>query len=357
MGAELCQLGHPRKSIFIDLVPEVDGALAAGRQGDQQGKEVDRKIRPGGRLDLWQEVRGEGHLDDLGLPALDPGGGPVVGHGHAQLGERPRDQVEVLRHRVAHADLPAGDRAEGEEGGHLVVVRPDGDRGAVEAAHALDGEHAGADPPDLGAHRHQGLAEVLHMRLACRVYQGGGSGGDAGSHGKVLCHRDRHVVEPIPGPPEAVQRRDRQGITRVYGRSQRRQDVQVGIDLAHAERAALRVGAYRDPAHPAQQGRVEEHGRAHVLRQLRVGQRAPEGAVVHAHDPRLPIPLDPGTLGLEEGHELVQVGDVGDVGEGDTLVRQQCRAQDGQHGILVARRRYGAGEGLSSVNDKISHGK
>lgn len=67
------------------------------------------------------------------------------------------------------------------------------------------------------------------------------------------------------------------------------------------------------------------------------------------------IPGDPRALLLEKRHELFDVGDVRHVEQSDRFVGQQRRAQDGQNGVFVARRRDGAGEGFATVDDEIGH--
>jgi hypothetical protein len=56
-----------------------------------------------------------------------------------------------------------------------------------------------------------------------------------------------------------------------------------------------------------------------------------------------------------KGDEFLDVGDVRDVAERDLGVGEQRGAEDGQDGVLVARRRDGAAQGLAAVDDEIGH--
>ena len=100
----------------MDLAPGPHG------QGDQARQQVDRKIRPGGGLDLGQQVGGERRRDRQALAPADQRGRALMLEDHAQLAERTRDEVEVVRQRGLDAHLAAGDGAEREEGDNLVVI-------------------------------------------------------------------------------------------------------------------------------------------------------------------------------------------------------------------------------------------
>ena len=129
------------------------------------------------------------------------------------------------------------------------------------------------------------------------------------------------------------------------------------ISLLVALHAARRdgVGMDCDLAQTVQQRRVQQDRGAHVLREFVVGEGVAKRGVVHAHDALVAVPLDLRTLGAEERDELVEVGDVRDIFQRDGLIGEQRGAEDGQHGVLVAGGRDGAGEGLAAVDDEVGH--
>ena len=59
----------------------------------------------------------------------------------------------------------------------------------------LDAQHVRADPLDLRAERDEEAAEVLHVRLAGRVHQGGLALGERGGHDGVLGAHHARLVE------------------------------------------------------------------------------------------------------------------------------------------------------------------
>ena len=355
VGAELREFGDPGKTVFINLVPEMDRALGPRAECDHEREEVDGKIGPGRGLDFREEIGGERHLDHEFLAAAHEGGVTLVLDDDAEFGERAGDEIEVGREGFVHPDFAAGDGAEGEEGDNFVVVAADGDGGAVEFFHAGDFEARGAEAFDLRAHGDEGGAEILHMRLAGGVDEGGTALGEGGGHGEIFRDGDRHVVEPVARAAKAGGQGDDERVALVDRGPEGAEDVEVRVDFAHAERAALGVGVDRDFAQAVEQGGIEQHRRTHVLREFVIGEGVAKRGVVHAHEALLTVPLDLRTLGAEEGDEFVEVGDVRDVFQRDGLVGEQGRAENGQHGVLVAGGRDGAGEGLAAVDDEVGH--
>ena len=250
--AELRQLGNPREPVFVNLVPKVDGAVAAHAQRDHQRQQIDRKIRPRGGLDLGQQVAGVGLLDFEFLAASHHGhvavrAGFVLDH-DAELGEGAHDQIKVVGQGLGDPHLAAGDGTEGEEGDDLVVICADGDVGPVERGDTVDTQHGGAEPLDFRAHGDERGAEFLHVGFAGGVDQGGLALGERGGHGEVFRHGHGHVVAPVARSLEARRQRDDQRVARAHGGTEGGEYFQMRVDLAHAERAALGIGQKRDAA-------------------------------------------------------------------------------------------------------------
>jgi hypothetical protein len=130
----------------------------------------------------------------------------------------------------------------------------------------------------------------------------------------------------------------------------------VRVDLAHAQGAALHVVLDARGAEAGQQARHQHDRAAHLFGQVvRVGiearvavvqlQRA--GGVVHLH---LAAELP------EDVEDLADVGDLGDAHQAHRVARQQRRAQDGQHGVLVRAGHDAARERAAAVDDQMGHG-
>jgi len=160
----------------------------------------------------------------------------------------------------------------------------------------------------------------------------------------------------VAGAEEALRQADLKRMTLAHVGAEGGKDFQVRVDLADPQAAALAVGSDAQLAQAVEQGRVEQHRRAHVLRQLVVGEARVEAAVVDLHRGGSAVPFDPRALLAEKAHELFQVRDIGHILERDRLVGEQGGAEDGQRGVLVAGGDDGAGEGLATVDDEVGHG-
>ena len=103
--------------------------------------------------------------------------------------------------------------------------------------------------------------------------------------------------------------------------------------------------------------REEQHGRTHAGREFAFHPARIKGRVVDRHRAGDAVPGDARSLFLKERDQLLDIRYVGHVEESDGFVGQQRGAQDGQHGVLVARRRDGAGQRFAAVDDEIGHGR
>ena len=193
------------------------------------------------------------------------------------------------------------------------------------------------------------------MRLARRVDQGRGAFSEHGRHHEVLGGRYRHIVRPGPGPAEAPGEAQDDLAPALEAGAEAGEDLEVRVELADAEGAAFGIHRNAQALHPAQQRREEQHRGAHPRGQLALHPARLEAAVVEGHRPGWPVPADARALLLQKGHQLLHVRNRGDVREGHGLVREQTRAEDRQHGVLVARGSDGAGERFAAVDDEIGH--
>jgi len=81
-----------------------------------------------------------------------------------------------------------------------------------------------------------------------------------------------------------------------------------------------------------------------------------KAGVVDLHHAGGAVPVDAGALFLEKTDEFFEVGDRGDVSQGDGFVGQQRGTEDGQHGVFVAGGDDGAAERVAAVDDEVCHG-
>ncbi len=73
----------------------------------------------------------------------------------------------------------------------------------VEFLYSCDGQEIGSDAVDLGAHGRKQAAELLHIRLAGGVVDGGDALGQHGGHNDVGGTGDRRLVQQHVAPLEA----------------------------------------------------------------------------------------------------------------------------------------------------------
>ena len=135
---------------------------------------------------------------------------------------------------------PAGDAGERHEAADLDVVGRDVVLAAVQALGAVDGDQVRADALDVGAHLHEHAREVLHVRLAGRVADDGGAGGERCGHQRVLGgHHGRLVHEHI-GRPQPARRAQHDLAAAVGDRAHRAEGVEVRVEAAATDHVAAR---------------------------------------------------------------------------------------------------------------------
>ena len=96
-------------------------------------------------------------------------------HPAAQALEHEARHAQVLGHRVAHAELAAGDRGERHEARDLYVVGADAVVRAAELLAPVDDQDVRADALHARAHLQQQAREVLDVRLGGGVVDHGGA--------------------------------------------------------------------------------------------------------------------------------------------------------------------------------------
>lgn len=157
---------------------------------------------------------------------------------HAELGEGAVDQGELLGVRVLDLHIAAGDGAQGQEGDDLVEVFGKGEVAAAQALHAVDAQARGAQALELGAQHLHELAELLHMRLAGGIHQGGAAVGQGGAEHEVLGGGDRGVVGPVVVGAQLAGHMQGQAVGQALDAGAKAlEDLHMGIDLACAQGA------------------------------------------------------------------------------------------------------------------------
>ena len=169
-------------------------ALGLGRHDEQHAEQVGRESRP----------RSVGHSHDASVDerryvvAFLLWNVDVVAHTlhlDAQSGEHLRDDAEVFVRHVLDGHVASRHGCHADEAAHLNHVGQDGVLSAVEPFHSLDGEEVGRDAGDFRSHAVEHLAQLLDVRFAGRVVDGGGAWCEHARHDDVGRSGDRCLVE------------------------------------------------------------------------------------------------------------------------------------------------------------------
>ncbi len=275
---------------------------------------------------------------------------------HAELLEGAIDQREIRRRAVAHDDVAIGDRAQREERRDLVEVLVEGELAAAELLAAMHGHARGADALDARAHHRHEAAELLHMRFGRGVGQRRGATGRGRAHHEVLGGGHRRVVEPMVDRPQRTFAVQQQRALRAFDlAAEAAEDLDVRIDLAHAQRAALDVVLEPRDAEAAQQRRHQHDRGAHFLGQMVAGGVEHGVAVMQVQRAAVMVHADIGAKRAEDIEDLAHVGDVRHPVQPHRLVGQQGGAQHRQDSVLVGGGYDAATQRRAAMHDQIRH--
>ena len=251
------------------------------------------------------------------------------------------------------AELGLRDRRESDERADLDVIGADAVRRAVKRPGAVDGDRVRADPLDRRAHRDEKLGEVLHVRLARGVAEGGRARGQARRHERVLRSGDARLVEEDIGAAQPL-RAQHVLVADLHDRSELLQGEKVRIDATPADDIAAR-GRQSDAA-ASREERPREQDR-------RTNARAQHGIErARLHDLRLDDervargPLGGDAEGVHELDQRLAVANSWYVFEGDLLIGEERCGDDRQRGVLVSRWMDRAGERASTFDDVAERG-
>ena len=130
-------------------------------------------------------------------------------HFDAHAAEGIGNDAKVSERHILDADAVAHHRCHSDERAHLNHVGQDAVRRAVQAVNAFNGEQVGGDAADACAHAVEHAAQLLDVRLAGSVVDGGGATGQDGSHNDVGRAGDGGFVEKHISPLQSSRLRGR----------------------------------------------------------------------------------------------------------------------------------------------------
>ena len=223
---------------------------------------------------------------------------------------------------------------------HVVVA-------SVQALHTIDFNGRGTVAFDIGTHGDQALGQIHHFRLAGRVFEDGFTLGERSCHHQVFGTRygDR-IQENVGTLQPAIGLGLDVAILHLYVGTHHFQTVDVQVNRSGTDGTATRQGDFGF-AKMCHQRAKHQYGGAHGLYQLVRCMEVLDGVGVHFNTHLfVNEQLHPhATEQLDHGGNIVQVRQVAD---GNRLIRQQCRRQNGQGRVLGTGNANFAIQGLST---------
>ena len=274
-------------------------------------------------------------------------------HLHAQSAEGIGNDAQVLQRHVLDANAASTHGRHTDERAHLnhvgqqAVLRP------TERLDALDGEQVRAYALNLGAHAVQHVAQLLHVRFAGSIIDGGNARRHDGSHDDVGRTGHRRLVQQHVGSLQlcGTDFIDAARLNLSELGTQLLETEEVGVQSATTNLVATRLGN-DSLAHTRQQRTNHQH------RTAQLGTLSDElVALQECHIQAVGLE---GIGTISSGHlhanlaqqldEVVDVADVGDVTDGYRVCRQQRGTDDLQCLVLGALRGNGTAQQVSAFN-------
>ena len=362
LGAHVDEFVDEEEAALEHLLVDEDAALGLGGHDEGDADEVGGEAGP----------RGVGHGHDasvheaLNLVVLLGGDVEVVAflpHLDAEAAEHLWDEAEVLHLGVLDGEVALGHGGHADEGAHLDHVGQQAVFAAVQLLHAADGEQVAPHAADAGAHAVEHLAELVDVRFAGGVHDGGGAVGQHGGHHDVGGAGDGGFVEEHVAAFEALGV-DEVGAAFVFdGGAEALHADEVGVEAPAAYLVAAGLG-HHGVAEAREEGTDEHDASAQGAGLLTVF-----GAVQHLEVDLVGLEFEGATAfggggdvlphvdaqQFEQVDEAVDVAYVGDVADAYLLRGEEHGTEHLQGFVLGALGHYLAFQAPSSDDFKASH--
>ncbi len=275
--------------------------------------------------------------------------GAVESRADAQPLEPQEDAAQILAAHAVDRDRAVRHGGEPDERADFDVVRPHRAPGGLERQSAFDRERVRADALDARAQVRQEAGEVLDVRLAGGVPQGGRAAGGHRRHQRVLGRRDAGFVEENVGPGKGLR-------LEVVGGADGdlRAEPLEGEEMRVHAPPADHVAARRRETHSAEArqhraGQEDRRADAGAQGGVELARLGPRGIDLHRVGPQ---PADLGAEMRQQGQHRLDVADVRHVVDPAGPIGEQRRRQDGKGRILVAGRVDRALQGAAASDRK-----
>ncbi len=188
------QFIHEEETALEHLLMEEHTATSLGSHYEKHGEKVWSKS--------WPRSIGKRHdgavdkgIDDIMLLLWNDEVIALYLDLHTQAAESIRNDAQILDRYVLDADTGATHGSHSDERTHLDHIGQDAMLGSMQFLHAHDGEQVAGDAADLCSHRIEQMAELLDIRFASCIVDGGSSLGQHGSHDDIGSTRNGSLIE------------------------------------------------------------------------------------------------------------------------------------------------------------------
>ena len=359
LRAHVDEAVHEEQAALEHLLVDEHAALALGGHHQHHGQEVRRKAGPGG-IGQGHDGTVQERVNLIAVLLRDKDVIPLLLQLDAQAPESVRNDAQVIIGGVFDGKAALADGGHADEGAHLNHVGEDLVQGAVQGFHAVNPEEVGTHAVDEGAHAVEHLAQLLEVRFAGGVVDGGGALGQHGGHHNIGRTGDGSLVqEHVSARQAAFLRQVECAAGRVVGHfgAQLHHAVQVGVytpaaDFIPAGLGEPGVAEAREQRAHHHHGATEFGALGHEFLGLDVGRVHGIGLEgIHA----LGQTRDLHAHVLQQLDEVLHIQDLRDVADGHGFAGEEYGADDFQGLVFGSLRGNAAGQLVSAFDDKLCH--
>src|SRR5882672_10398876 len=342
------QLVHEEEARLEQLLEHQQDPLALRRNHDRDRHQIGGEGGPRAVLQL-RHVPAQVGANAALLTGIHDQLGAVESRADAQSLEPQEDAAQILAAHAVDRDRAVRHGGEPDERADFDVVRPHRAAGGPEWQSAFDRERVRADALDARAQVRQEAGEVLDVRLAGGVPQGGGAAGGHRRHQRVLGRRDAGFVEENVGPGKGL-RLELVGGADGDLRAEPLEGEEMRVHAPPADHvAARRRETHSAEARQHRAGQEDRRADAGAQGGVELARLGPRGIDLHRVGPQ---PADLGAEMRQQGQHRLDVADVRHVVDPAGPIGEQRRRQDGKGRILVAGRVDRALQGAAASDRK-----
>jgi hypothetical protein len=277
----------------------------------------------------------------------------IDGPGDTEASEGAFEDVEGFGFDVGEGEFAACDGRGDEVAGRFNVVTADACGAACEGFDAFDFDAIGAFASDVGAHGIEHVGEVDDVGFARGIIEDGLSFCEDAGHQDVFCRGDAGFIEENARAFEFAFETEG-GAARGSFCAECFEACEVCVEAAVANRVATgrRQGS---TAGACEEWAREEEAGANFCRELGWDFGGADALGGEGDGRGRFVARDDGAKVFGGLEHRVDIGDIGDVGEGDRFGREEGGGNHRERGIFVAGHIVRSANCLTTLNEKFTH--